>query len=266
MPLNPDEIAAKRFSSVRKSGYDPDEVHAFLAELAASLRDQDGDGGFSKVGDQVATVLQSANESAAEIVAKAEKEADDLLADARAELVKLQAEAAHAKAEADEARTAARGQAKELIGDAESYALTSRTSAEEYALDVRTKADEYAQRTRAGADGYGDGVRAEADEYMADARQKAEDSARAHSKTVLSEAQERLDNMLATESLVRERIQLAMSDLQQAAQRVSGELPSLDLTDADADGHDDSDAEPPPSDSTRAASRLWEAAGNAITR
>jgi len=51
---------------------------------------------------------------------------------------------------------------------------------------------------------------------------------------VLAEAQERLDNMLATESLVRERIQLAMSDLQPAAQRVSGELPSLDLTDARA--------------------------------
>lgn len=89
-PLDPDEIERREFL-VSLRGYDRDEVHEFLATIAAGVRDLLGSGGgdrprtaaeigddFTRLGQEVASLLRAAQESADRIVAEARTEADDL--------------------------------------------------------------------------------------------------------------------------------------------------------------------------------------------
>ncbi|MEY2566120.1 MAG: hypothetical protein QOE35_649 [Actinomycetota bacterium] len=115
--LSPDEIERRVFL-VSLRGYDKDEVHAFLNQVATDYRhalaSADGDGDpFERLGDEVASVVRTAVEQARQLRERAAAEVEELLASAEADASALRA---HAQADADRIRAEAQyiaDQAKE---------------------------------------------------------------------------------------------------------------------------------------------------------
>ncbi|MDH3753469.1 MAG: DivIVA domain-containing protein [Acidimicrobiia bacterium] len=259
MSLSPAEIEAKQFALVRK-GYDPAEVDAFLRQLATRVAESAAD--FGPIGDQVAMVLQTANETAAAIVEKAED-------DARA----ANADADRLRDEAERIRASAQSDANHTLADAESYAQTTRTSADEYSVSIRSQTDEYAVGARSQADEYSAVTRATADEHSEQIRSiandeatairaQAEDDANRRAQAVLAATQDRLDSLIATETAIRERVQSVAAELQRIAQQVAGTTDVVDLT-----AKADLEAAPPVSDEGAPLSRVvWAAAGEALAQ
>ena len=117
MALTPDDIERRTFRVVRK-GYDREEVDGFLLHVAAELRalsatpagpGELGTGpAFVRVAHTIASMLQTAAESAAGIRRDAEAEADALRRQAGEELERARADAARlveeARRQADDVR------------------------------------------------------------------------------------------------------------------------------------------------------------------
>ncbi len=136
--LNPDDVARRTFSAVRK-GYDPIEVQSFLVSVASELReartsilelerevraaqaeaernrDLDPSRLTSLLGEEMSRVLEAARAASDEMRAKALADSTQLLDESRAEADRMKAEAAEilavktAEAEAQVAEIAAQG-------------------------------------------------------------------------------------------------------------------------------------------------------------
>ena len=137
--LNPDDVARRTFSAVRK-GYDPIEVQGFLVSVASELReartailelerevraaqaeaernrDLDPSRLTALLGEEMSRVLEAARAAADELRAKAVADSTQLLEESRAESDRMRAEAAEmlatktAEAEAHVAEIAAQGE------------------------------------------------------------------------------------------------------------------------------------------------------------
>ena len=136
--LNPDDVARRTFSAVRK-GYDPIEVQSFLVSVASELReartailelerevraaqaeaernrDLDPSRLTSLLGEEMSRVLEAARSAADELRANAVAESTELLEASRGEAERMRAEAAEmlatktTEAEAEVAAIAQRG-------------------------------------------------------------------------------------------------------------------------------------------------------------
>ncbi len=240
--MSAEEIDDQTFTLVRR-GYDPDEVKAYFARLLSTQSDSTD---FSHIGEEIAKVLQTANDTATSIRDKASAEAASLTAEATQLRDDLQA-----------SRYAIDAEKANVLADAASYSDTTRSAAEEFALGVRTKADEYANATRSAADNYVDDTRTAADAEAKAIRAHAEDDVADRTRAVLAESQSRLDDLLRTETSVRERIQAAAAELGKLAAEVSDNA-QLDITDA---AQAPVEATPDPEPPARAA---WTAVGEAL--
>lgn len=136
--ITPEGLENQTFTT-KLRGYDPDEVHAFLAEVALMMRDhkKQADRAYQAVGEEMGEMLQEARDRADAMIAAAEAQAAEKLAQADAA-----AAAARASGDEDAARTRA---------DAEQSAAETRRSAEEDATRVRAEATNVAEETRTAA-------------------------------------------------------------------------------------------------------------------
>jgi DivIVA domain-containing protein len=214
--MSPEEIDDQTFTLVRR-GYDPDEVKAYFAKLLSSQSDSTD---FAHIGEEIAQVLQTANDTATSMRDKASSE-----------VASLTAEATQLRDDLQASRDAIDAEKAAVLADAASYSDTTRSAAEEFALGVRTKADEYANATRGAADNYADDTRNTADDEAQAIQAHAEDDAADRTRAVLAQSQARLDDLLRTETSVRERIQAAAAELGKLAAEVSDNA-HLDITDA----------------------------------
>ena len=157
MPLSPDDITSREFA-VTLRGLDPDEVAAFLRQVADELRAAREAAAVpapvpveasaldpATVGEEVARVLSAANDAAISIRSQAETAAASMRDAAQQEAQEIreaaQREAAAARESADRDIQAARQAAEEEV-----QGLRSRVEQEAYAL--REAAERDAGRTR----------------------------------------------------------------------------------------------------------------------
>jgi DivIVA domain-containing protein len=211
---SPGEIRNRRFP-IRRRGYDPDEVTAFLHELAAALdeleqrlaeqpepRDH-----FDDAGREVAEVLRAAHAESTRTRVAAHAEAEAIRAEA-------QLHAAEVKAEAQEDRE----KAKRLL-------VRSRTRAESLV--------------------------AEAEDRAAGLAASAEAQARTRVDSLVDAGRRRLEEMRLEEQHAQRRLLDAQRDLQAVIARVAAPTPVIDLTSDDArvrpapSPRSDSEATPP---------------------
>src|SRR6058998_2906146 len=95
MPLTPEDVQNKRFSTVRfKEGYDEEEVDAFLDEVEAELRRLLGENAdFRSRPAAALRTLLLAQRTADEAIAEAKAEADQLVSAARDRAASLERDA-----------------------------------------------------------------------------------------------------------------------------------------------------------------------------
>ena len=208
--MNPEDIESRDFF-VGLRGYDRDEVHQFLAEVAASHRAALAEleelrnrplpppDPFTDVGSSVTAILRTANESAEQISVEAHADADRI------------------RAEAD-------AYAAPLRQEADTYATAIRQEADTYAEHVRREADGEATRLRDEATRIVDAARAEcervvrafqddADRVAADAERRGRDRAAATAEEAiakLTEANRRHEELRARLAEASDEIQLAL--------------------------------------------------------
>jgi DivIVA domain-containing protein len=199
MALTSEEIATKEFLTGLR-GYDKDEVRSFLQTVAGEFESAGrgaeaapapaapaagaaAGGDWSNLGDEIAAVLRTAHDQAATLRGEAETEAAKLRGDAQSETSKLRADA-----EADAAR---------LRDEAQSETSKLRADAEADAARLRSEAEADAARARADADQYAQALRAEAEQNRNDANHKLTE-AQEQALTIVGDAQERVDKMVAT--------------------------------------------------------------------
>ena len=153
MKLERDDIERTDFAQARR-GYDPEEVDRHLAELAAAveeLKRAQADAPQAQApaparpgtlagvaADQVRTIVEAAERSAAEIESSAKAEAARLTSDA--------------KRQADEDRDAARADAERTRGEAAAAAQETRERAESEAAEHVSKVQEATSGMRRRAD------------------------------------------------------------------------------------------------------------------
>lgn len=151
MDLERDEIERTDFAQARR-GYDPEEVDRHLAEIAASVvelkraadeaqrpRESSGTGGLAAAAaEQVRTIVDAAERSAAEIEASARAEAERVTGDA-----KRQAEEDRNAAQADAQRTRseAAADAQETLERAEAAAAAHVSKVEDATTEMLRRAD-----------------------------------------------------------------------------------------------------------------------------
>jgi colicin import membrane protein len=201
MPLNPDDIERRQFT-VTLRGYHTAEVDAFLRQIAAELREQqvlpampaapDGapvaraDMGvgpaFGRVANTIASLLQTAAESAADIRRDAEEEA------------------AATRAKADEETRLLRERIEREASEAAAGAVAERERAEREAAEMTMSAT--AERDRA---------RAEASRVLEDARREAAE--------LRNRAQADHDRLVAIDRDLRARLEEAAENLLRSLHR-----------------------------------------------
>ncbi|MCP3912386.1 MAG: DivIVA domain-containing protein [Actinomycetia bacterium] len=127
MGLTPDEISGRTFETVRK-GYDPVQVDAFLARVAADVRlllarmPDEGSDPFARMGNEVAALLRAAQDTAQSVVADAETEATDARSLARTEATEIRSEADADRESARHTLDGARQEAAAIASQAEEQA------------------------------------------------------------------------------------------------------------------------------------------------
>jgi DivIVA domain-containing protein len=196
--MTPEEIESREFF-VGLRGFDKDEVHQFLAEVAEEQRTLlarlelaalEGEGlptgprdDFEDLGASVAAILRTAKESAASMQVDAEQSASTLRA------------------------------------DAEHYSDERRRSADEYAASARSEADAlFAVAAQAAED-----ARAEAERRLADADERirmmeaeAVQRARSAAESVVADASTRVADITRRSDAMRARLQEANDEIQLA--------------------------------------------------
>jgi len=149
LELDRNAIERADFAQARR-GYDPDEVAAHLAEVAAAVEQLKASGASARPGraaagslaaaaaDQVRTIVEAAERSAAEIESGARTEADRVTGEA-----KRQAEQDRSEAQSDASRTRdeAESHARQAREQAESDAAGHVAQVEAATTDMRRRAD-----------------------------------------------------------------------------------------------------------------------------
>ncbi len=186
---DPDVIAGRSFASVRKGGFDHDEVRAFLLSVASDVRelqrvhadlvrraeelkrratdpkDLDEASVTALLGEETARVLSTSRQAAAEIRAKAEEEAASL------------------RAETEEAVAALRSAADHYDG-------ATRDGADAYAAEVRGAADQELADRRSELEAEVAGIRNDADAYATTLREATEEEVAELLKSTRAEAEQ----------------------------------------------------------------------------
>ena len=176
--VTPEAISGASFSSTLR-GYDKDEVHAFLDDIAQRVAElqEEAENAHLSLGDRIGRLLQDAKDNADEIVERAQGEAAQEREVAAADTLKLREEA-------------------------DAYSLDTRTQADEYARTTREDANAYSERIQQEATDEGTRIRADADTDARSTRQAAEaDKARR-----IQEADERVAQLEDKEKQVRMRL------------------------------------------------------------
>lgn len=209
--VTPDDIENRKFSIVRK-GLSPDEVRRFLSDIAAAQRQQDIAPQFTRVGDEVAHVLESAHRSAAAIEAAASAEAEHIRAGADAYAAEVRANAdreaserlttsERAKAEAEAHVAALRSNTdRDAAADREA-AARARVAAESFAetetqrlTQLRAEVDTHVSTARAALDAEHAECRAQLEAELGTHR----DVATAQSTQLVADAEAKAQQILAT--------------------------------------------------------------------
>jgi DivIVA domain-containing protein len=158
MPLTPDDVQNKRFSTVRfKEGYDEEEVDAFLDEVEAELRrllseNQSLDrAGAASAAQEVApspaaTPAEEPNEAALRTLLLAQRTADEAIAQAKGEADQI---VAQAKVRASSIETEAQQQHASAMAELQ----RQRGSLESQIEELRTFEREYRTRLKAYLEG-----------------------------------------------------------------------------------------------------------------
>ncbi len=175
MGLTPADITNTSFTQARK-GYDIREVDAFLRALAAKAAEEPPEQ-YGQLGDEVASVLRAANETASSIRSKAEAEAAAVVAATEQSRLEIEQARVGAEAEISHSLLEAETYAAETRQAADTYLATTRREAETYAAETRQAADTYLATTRREADDYTTETRQAADTYLATTRREADDYA-----------------------------------------------------------------------------------------
>src|SRR4051794_38345335 len=136
MAMTPGDIESRTFRTVRK-GYAPDEVRAFLHEVATKVAAQPRPE-LVQVGAEVANVLESAHRTASEIEANARARAAEIIAEAEATVEIQRGDVQRIKIQAEVELTNARAEAKRVRSEAEAYSTQHRTSAEQARMEAES--------------------------------------------------------------------------------------------------------------------------------
>jgi DivIVA domain-containing protein len=119
MPLTPEDVQNKRFTTVRfKEGYDEEEVDAFLDEVEAELRRllAEKESGPAPAPAPAAAAEEEPNEAALRTLLLAQRTADDAIAQAKAEADQI---VAQAKVRASTIESEARAQHASAVAELE---------------------------------------------------------------------------------------------------------------------------------------------------
>lgn len=187
---------------------------------------------YGALGDRIADLLRSADESAGELRSAAQTEADAIKSDAEAEASALLAEARAIRIEADAHRVAIDAEVDAIRAQAVADGLASLDTRQAEVAVVEDAANADRNQARAELED----VRAQVTGLLEQARtqsefikQEAEEIIRTKVRANLSAAQERLDVLRNTEVSSRERILLAQRELANALTRLDAEpMPVLD--------------------------------------
>lgn len=221
----PEEIAGRTFRHALR-GYDPEEVAAFLADVAEDVRllveQRDrlaarlGDLGsrdlraeFDAVSREVGQVLESAREAAEAMRERAGADAARWRSEAVAE---AEAERRRARADAEQLRGDAWSTGEELLRHCQRQAEETRRDAERDAITVLGEAEREARRISAGA-------RRDADDLVRSARMEAE--------RLTVEAQGRHDELIEAARRQAEAAQERTRALEQRRDELMRELESV---------------------------------------
>jgi hypothetical protein len=205
-------VAGESRSAVTAGDQPPSDEPA--AEQLPSKAGASGPTDLSAVGDEVAAVLQSAQEAAATIRRSALEEVarrrDELDAEVKAEI-----EEARRSADAD------RADAQHLRADAEAYAMETRAAADKYGEQRRAEAGREAATIVAEAQSRLDSADAEAERNV----REAEAGARAHVDMLKAEAEryeERLDNIFVVFREMSSQLEALVGGRRTASREGSG--------------------------------------------
>lgn len=187
MQLEPHEIESKTFSRTWR-GYDPDEVRAFLADVAATVRDDDD---YRRAGIEVARALREMHRIVNDVRAQVEHEASSLRR--------------QAIIDAEELLSEARRSADQLLLESEEAAGNARFEAAAWATKVRAEAEVERQ---------------EADAHLAEVRREVarlEDELGARAEAAVEQA-------IRARELDAERVERRIDDLHAEELTVVGRL------------------------------------------
>jgi DivIVA domain-containing protein len=227
MALTPEEIESREFL-VAIRGYDKDDVHAFLRQVAAHYREVvDGHAPvdpFGELGDEVASIVKAATDEANALKARVHEEAIRTLEAAEAELQAANELRSDAARDAEEimARARADGErsAEDIRGHAAREAEGLRSNAHREADEMRARASAEAERlgadARRAADEMQAAAAAEAERLRHEARQDAEQVRSAYSRErdqILAAARSEADAMLAEARRQSERFEAVKRDV-----------------------------------------------------
>jgi DivIVA domain-containing protein len=149
MPILPEEIATATFTKVHRQGYHPGEVEAFLQSVAADygaaiekLLLRPSEPVEIDVGEEVNSILRTAQSSAKALVERAQEEADAIQKAAAQTAQGIESQASEARVRAFEE---ASNEVRSVKEEAERYAeeLRSRTQ-----IDARQMVEAAEQRAR----------------------------------------------------------------------------------------------------------------------
>lgn len=247
-------ITGRSFATRRK-GFDPDEVRAYLGQLAevvdrltterdlaraevADLRADaeakpvvDEDQLTAALGEETARVLSSARKAAADIRERAEENVSRMLReaaesaaatrrDAEADAARLRDEAQTIRSEADEARRRAEEDARTLAEETRSAAETDAAATREAATEELARAGADAEAVRDEADADAARIRSEAEGVLAERTAEAEVAAEA----IRADARTDADAVRADAEVDAEQIRAAAAADRDAAQAEGKEM------------------------------------------
>jgi DivIVA domain-containing protein len=174
---SPDSIRGKEFAQVKR-GYDPDQVHAFLNQVASSIEQLDGE--LRQARTELSTMSKRGPQSdedpyerlaarVAEVIRTADRIAEQTRKEAQEEAARLLSEI---KDKSERQLAEARDKAERQLAEAREKAEKQLTEAKSESEKVRRDAKAEAQRLRVAADAAIVRARTEAEALLANLMQR----------------------------------------------------------------------------------------------
>jgi DivIVA domain-containing protein len=215
MPLDPEQIAQTRFTIARR-GYEPVEVEAFLATLAAQMQSEND---FMRAGSEVAYALRTLHQSVVDIQRSAELDAARVRAEAEQEAERVRSEAdrdievlrTESLSYADQLRVVVEREAQEKRdrADAEIAERRATVTAECESLERRTQQRlAETEQLLIEAEQTIQQKQDEANEYLASVAATAERVARARAVTAVQDLRSDLARLAQERDRVAEQLRL----------------------------------------------------------